>query len=143
MEHNTSKFIWELHRLFFSKPETIIEILFIFLNAGNIFLNYGNNYRVILITSMLALIYFNYSPRKAIDKSELLFIFVAFSLATGIVESYLISYSGGIAIQYGKTGERLNIPSWLFCAYLSMVMIMLGLQRYYQQVLIPIIQHNK
>lgn len=138
MIYLTSNFILELHSGFLANYETILEIVFIFLNAYNIFANYNNNLLVLFGTLVLGLGYFWCSPRNVINKLELLFIFITFSVVTGIVESYLISYSGGTALKYGKTCSIMNIPMWLVSAYSSMVIIFLGLQRYFQNVIVPI-----
>jgi hypothetical protein len=136
MSKSVSNFIYTLNRDWFTSYDTLLDIAFVTINAFNIFLNYQDKWKVSSITMLLVIIYFNLSRRPRQNKLELLFIATLFSIITSIVESTLIHHSGGIALKYGKTGTIMNIPVWLFCAYFSMVMIILNCQRYYWEVVI-------
>ena len=136
MSKSVSNFIYTLNRDWFTSYDTLLDIAFVTINALNIFLNYQDKWKVSSITLLLVIIYFNLSRRPRQNKLELLFIAILFSIITSIVESTLIHHSGGIALKYGETGTIMNIPVWLFCAYFSMVMIILNCQRYYWEVVV-------
>ena len=140
MTKTTSNFIYQLHHSFLTDYETLLEIAFVFSNAWNIFQNYQNPGKVFAITLALVIIYFCASRKPIATKMELLFIAVLFSVITSIVESSLIYYSDGLALKYGKTGKVMNIPVWLFCAYFSMVIIILSCRRYYWNVVVPLVR---
>ena len=137
----TPKFILETHYNFIHHHRCIIDILYIVLNAVNIFTHYRNTSKVLAWWILLSAMYLLVISTPYSEKVSLVVIVLLFSVITGATESFLISFSKNGALRYQNTLPGMNLPAWLFTAYFSMVVIYRLLDRYYQQVIVPIWKH--
>tara|TARA_Y100000385_G_scaffold26638_1_gene25308 strand:+ start:244 stop:639 length:396 start_codon:yes stop_codon:yes gene_type:complete len=120
---------------FYSKDnfDNLLLLLIIFLNSINLYFFINSKYCV-PITIILFYFYYKTSKLKKKKKDQLLLTWLSFSLFSLLGESIIISNNTGISLQYNNS-DIYNVSSWLFSAYASMVLSILLMNNYYEEIL--------
>ena len=94
---------------------------YVLLTINTINLFYFSNSRFCLpITLVLLIIYYKYSTDIYIDKKKLILVYILFSILTITGESIFIQKTN--LLNYTNS-DIFNVSSWLFSAYLNMVLL--------------------
>ena len=119
---------------FILKKNTIISLIFIIL-ITLIITHYYNRY-IGFISCIILLPLFLYlynTPNK--NKNKMLFVFLVFSICTFIGENIIIYKTQRKALFYNYVISGFNVPSWLFLAYLNMLIFIWLLEDYFNTIL--------
>ena len=108
-------------------------LLIITLNSINLYFFINSKYCV-PITIILFYFYYKTSKIEKKKKDQLLLTWLSFSLFSLFGESIIISNNTGISLQYNNS-DIYNVSSWLFSAYASMVLSILLMNNYYEEIL--------
>lgn len=127
------KFI-SLNKKFIFKPNTIVSFVFLCLTTILIILYYDKKIGIYLSVLLLPLFICFYNTSKK-NKFKMVYIYLMFSIITFIGEAVVIYKTNNKALLYNYTVPKLKVPSWLFLAYLNMVIFIWLLDDYFTNVL--------
>jgi len=105
----------------------------IFLNTLNLYIFINSKYCV-PITIILLGLYYYISKIKKKKKDKIIMTWLTFSMFTLLGESIIISNKNGISLNYNNS-DIYNVSSWLFSAYASMVLCVILIYDYYEEIL--------
>ena len=114
---------------FVVKRNTIVSILMMIINTIYIIKFYQNKH-VIYISICLLFLYIYLLNTSIAKKISLIVVYIVFSAITLIGEHFVILYTKGSALKYSNTIPGMNVPAWLFVAYLNMVILIELLNNY-------------
>ena len=115
---------------FIFKYNTIISFFFLIITTLCIIYLYNKNIGFYLSLLLVPIFLVLYRTSKK-NKCKMLFIYLIFSIVTFLGEALVIYKTNAKALVYTHTVSCLKVPSWLFLAYLNMVIFIWLLDDYF------------